>query len=136
MSSNEPDEVGSIDIGPGTIDPREFQVQPHSVEPEHYLAVLLLESTSDDPDHRPLYEESFVLVKAESEDEAREKAAGHGKELETSYEDEHHRPVTWRFKELVDVRALEDATFDDGTELFSRFFRDYAAYRALNTEEP
>ncbi|GAB3670590.1 DUF4288 domain-containing protein [Saccharopolyspora tripterygii] len=130
MSSEEFDEaVGSIDIGPGTIDPRDFQQRASSVELDHYVAVLLLEAHSEG--QRPFYEESFVLLTAESPEEAAEKARECGKQQETSYEDENHQQVSWKLKQIVEVKPLEDATFDDGSELFSRFFRNYDAYASL-----
>ncbi|TWF93180.1 DUF4288 domain-containing protein [Saccharopolyspora dendranthemae] len=134
MSSEEFDEaVGSIDIGPGTIDPRDFQQRASSVELDHYVAVLLLEAEGQ----RPLYEESFVLLTAESPEEAAEKAREYGKQQETSYEDENHQQVSWKLKQIVEVKPLEDATFDDGSELYSRFFRNRQAYDSLEplTEE-
>ncbi|GAA4856860.1 MULTISPECIES: DUF4288 domain-containing protein [Saccharopolyspora] len=131
MSSNEFDEVPSVNIGSGGIDPRDFQAGAHPVEREHYVAVLLLESAAEAADYRPLYEESFVLLKAESEEEAREKATEAGKQQETSYHNEHQELITWRLKQVVEVKPLEDATFDDGSELYSRFFRNYDAYRSF-----
>lgn len=129
MSSEDFESVGSIDIGPGTIDPRDFQQRAASVELDHYVAVLLLEAESEG--QPSLYEESFVLLTAESEAEAAEKAKECGKQQETSYEDENHRQVTWKLKQIVEVKPLEDATFDDGSELYSRFFRNYDAYRSV-----
>jgi hypothetical protein len=130
---NDPDSeaVGSIDIGPGTIDPREFRPDAFAAEREFYVAVLVVESSSDAADYTPLYEESFVLIKAESEAEAREKATDYGKQHETSYQDEHHRLITWKLKHVVEVKQLDDTTFDDGTELYSRFFRNYAGYHSF-----
>lgn len=123
--------VGSINIGPGTIDPRDYAPSSFSSQAEFYVAVLLLESSSDSPAHTPLYEESFVLLKAESDAEATEKAASYGKQQETSYEDEKHQLVSWKLKQVVEVKQIEDATFDDGSELYSRFFRNHEAYRSL-----
>lgn len=134
MSGEEFEEaVGSINIGPGTIDPREFQRGAESVELEHYVAVLLLEATSEAPDHEPLFEESFVLLTAESGEEAAEKARDYGKQQESSYADENNNPVTWKLKQVVEVKPLEDATLDDGSELYSRFFRNHEAYADLDT---
>ncbi|MGI8310131.1 DUF4288 domain-containing protein [Saccharopolyspora hattusasensis] len=137
MSGNDFDAIGSINIGPGTIDPREYQADKRAIELDYYVAVLVLEATSDAADHKPLYEESFVLLKAESEEEAKEKAAEHGKQQETSYQNENHELITWKLKQIIEVKPLEDATFDDGTELYSRFFRNYQAYSSSEplTEE-
>ncbi|MFC7341933.1 DUF4288 domain-containing protein [Saccharopolyspora griseoalba] len=127
------DAVGSINIGPGTIDPREFQRGAESVELEHYVAVLLLEATSEAPDHEPLFEESFVLLTAETAEEAAEKARECGKQQESSYVDENDNPVSWKLKQVVEVKPLEDATLDDGSELYSRFFRNHRPYTELDS---
>ncbi|GAA0513362.1 hypothetical protein GCM10011581_04050 [Saccharopolyspora subtropica] len=138
MSGNDDlDAIGSITIGPGTIDPREFRPATEPVELEPYVAVLVLEAISDAADHEPLYEESFVLVKAESPEEAQEKATEYGRQQETSYQNENHEMITWKLRQVVEVKPLEDATLDDGAELYSRFFRNYEAYRSFDplTEE-
>lgn len=124
-------DVGSIDLGSGTIDPRDFAPDESAAESEFYMAVLLLESSSESSGHQPLYEESFVLLSAESEEEAAEKAKEYGKQQETSYHDEHHELVSWKLKHVVEVKPVADATFDDGSELYSRFFRNYAGYHSF-----
>jgi hypothetical protein len=138
--STDPETVGSINIGPGTIDPREYRPSAPGAQLEFYVAVLLIESSSEASDYQPLYEESFVLLKAESEEEAREKAGEYGKQHEITYHDEHHELISWKLKHVVEVKPLEDATFDDGTELYSRFFRNYTGYRSfeprLGGEQP
>ncbi|WP_344924707.1 DUF4288 domain-containing protein, partial [Saccharopolyspora gregorii] len=60
-----------------------------------------------------------------------EKAVDCGKQQAASYPNEDGEIVTWKFKELVEVKKVEDATFDDGSELYSRFFRNYTAYRSF-----
>ncbi|RCW40036.1 uncharacterized protein DUF4288 [Halopolyspora algeriensis] len=131
----------SINIGSGTIDPHEQRGGVFATaDPEPYVAVVLIESSSDAPDYEPLYEESFVLLTAESEDEAREKAREYGKQHEVSYSDENHRLVSWKLKHVLEVKQVEDATFDDGSELYSRIFRNYSGYHSfephLGGEEP
>ncbi|GAA0338421.1 DUF4288 domain-containing protein [Streptomyces blastmyceticus] len=96
-----------------------------------YIAVLLCQSSSDAEDHVPLYQESFVLVTAQSEAQAREKAAAHGKALETSYENERGELITWRLRHVVDVGEVLDERLTDGSELYARHFRNYAAYRSF-----
>ncbi|MDR7302735.1 DUF4288 domain-containing protein [Haloactinomyces albus] len=135
------EEQRSINIGPGTIDPREYRPSAFaSTEAESYMAVLVIESSSDAADYEPLYEESFVLLTAHSDEEALEKAREYGKQHEISYEDENHQLVTWKLKHVLEVKQLEDATFDDGSELYSRFFRNYSGYHSfepqLGGEEP
>jgi len=137
MSSNpeefedvaEDQDYGTINIGTGAIDPADFRARPFTPTTEHYLAVLVVESAPSSGE--PLYQESFVLLTAESPDEAAEKAREHGKQLEATYEDENHEMVSWKLKRIAEVRRVEDATFDDGSELYTRFFRSYDGYRAI-----
>ncbi|MFD8790977.1 DUF4288 domain-containing protein [Streptomyces vinaceus] len=79
----------------------------------------------------PLYRESFVLLTARSEDEARSKARAHGASMETSYRNERGEPVTWTLRQLVDVAEVPDDRLGDGAELYTRHFRDFAAYTAF-----
>lgn len=137
MSSNpeefedvaEDQDYGTINIGTGAIDPADFRARPFTPTTEHYLAVLVVESAPSSGE--PLYQESFVLLTAESPEEAAEKAREHGKQLEATYEDENHETVSWKLKRIAEVRRVEDATFDDGSELYTRFFRSYRSYREI-----
>lgn len=125
----------SVDIGPGTESAAGRRPSVFNTSgPEPYVAVLVTESSSESPDYAPLYEESFVLLTAISEEEAAEKAREYGKQQEISYYNENQELVTWRLKHVVEVKAVEDATFDDGSELYSRFFRDYAGYSSFEPQ--
>ncbi|MFF3619333.1 DUF4288 domain-containing protein [Streptomyces sp. NPDC002467] len=93
-----------------------------------YIAVLPCETSADSNDHAPLYQESFVLLTAADEARAREKAEVHGKGLETSYENEAGELITWRPRHVVDVGEVLDERLTDGSELYARHFRNYAAY--------
>ncbi len=101
------------------------------VEPSFYMAVILYEAQSDAPDYKPLYEESFVLVEASTEDEARGKAAIHAQGQLSSYQNEFGETITWVEKQIVDVSPVLTDTIDDGSELYTRHFRDYQAYSAF-----
>lgn len=125
------EDYGTVNIGTGAIDPRDFRPSAFTAEAEFYVAVLVVESSPQSPDGKPLYEESFVLLKAESEQEAQEKAREYGKQHETSYQNENHELVSWKLKQIVEVKPVEDATFDDGTEIYSRFFRNYSGYQSF-----
>lgn len=96
-----------------------------------YIAVLLCEATSTAEDHVPLYQENFVLLTAQDEEEARGKALAHGERLETSYDNGLGETITWRLRHVVDVSEVLDAELGDGSELYSRHFRNYAAYHAF-----
>jgi hypothetical protein len=96
-----------------------------------YMAVILYEAQSDTPDYEPLYEESFVLVGASTEDEAREKAAIHAQGQLSSYQNEFGETITWVVKQIVDVSPVLNSTIEDGSELYARHFRNYQAYSAF-----
>ncbi|MFI6144691.1 DUF4288 domain-containing protein [Streptomyces sp. NPDC051109] len=100
-----------------------------------YVAVLVCvaeaAASATSGSRAPLYRESFVLLTARTEDEARSKARAHGEGLETSYRNERGELITWTFRQLVDVAELPAERLGDGTELYTRHFRDFAAYAAF-----
>ncbi|WP_406186919.1 DUF4288 domain-containing protein [Streptomyces sp. NBC_01006] len=98
-----------------------------------YVAVLVCvaESAAASGGQAPLYRESFVLLTARTEDEARSKARAHGEGLETSYRNEKGELITWTFRQLVDVAEVPDDRLGDGADLYTRHFRDFAAYTAF-----
>ncbi|NUS42461.1 MAG: DUF4288 domain-containing protein [Mycobacteriaceae bacterium] len=96
-----------------------------------YVAVLLSEASSDAADHEPLFQESFVLLAAESLEEARENAVMHGRGQETSYRNEDGERITWRLRTVVDVNEVLDPELADGAEIYARHFRDYDSYAAF-----
>lgn len=78
-----------------------------------------------------MYEESFVLIRAESVEQAREKAEAHASHAEASYENEYGERIRWRRKHVIDVAPVLYEDLEDGTEIYSRHFHDYEAYRAF-----
>lgn len=98
------------------------------METEYYIAVLLFRGAQDEAGEASLYEESFTLLTASSEEEARVKALACGKDREHSYRNEDGELVSWKMEQVVDVCLAVDGEVTDGAELYSRFFRDYAAY--------
>ncbi|MFI6003377.1 DUF4288 domain-containing protein [Streptomyces sp. NPDC051366] len=94
-----------------------------------YVAVLVCVATAGG--QAPLYRESFVLLSARTEDEARSKAQAHGEALETSYRNEKGELITWTFRQLVDVAEVPEDPLGDGAEIYTRHFRDFAAYTAF-----
>lgn len=95
------------------------------------MAVILYEAQSDAPNYEPLYEESFVLIGASTEDEAKGKAAIHAQGQLSSYQNEFGETITWNVKQIIDVCPVLTNTFEDGSELYVRHFRDFQAYRAF-----
>ncbi|MBD0743173.1 DUF4288 domain-containing protein [Streptomyces sp. CBMA152] len=96
-----------------------------------FVAVLLCAASTTAEDQAPLYQENFVLLTAQDEDEARDKALAHGKRLETRYENELGETVTWKLLHVVDVNEVSDPELGDGSELYTRHFRNYDAYRSF-----
>ena len=94
-----------------------------------YIAVLVSESSSDAPDYEPLLEESFVLVYADSDEEAASRAQQLGLDEETSYGNDAGETVTWTLKHVVDVAPALSDELEHGSTLYSRHFRDYDSYR-------
>ena len=96
-----------------------------------YIAVILYESSSNNPDYKALYEECFTLIEAGALEEAREKAEIYAKNNEHSYQNMYGETITWLTKEIVDVNRVLFDRFQDSTELYARHFRNYEAYRAF-----
>ncbi|MBD3919510.1 DUF4288 domain-containing protein [Paenibacillus sp. PR3] len=67
------------------------------------------------------YEESIILIKAETKDVAVLIAEKKGKEAEIAYKNLCSEEVKWKFIKVVDVYEIIDETIESGTEVFSRF---------------
>jgi hypothetical protein len=96
-----------------------------------YIAVLLYESSSPDPSYTPTFEECFVLLRADSDEQARARAEQHSRASETSFKNVAGQTVQWKLKHVVDVSCILSDTLDDGSELYARHFKNYEAYRAF-----
>jgi hypothetical protein len=81
---------------------------------------LLFESIHPDhPENEFLWEERIILVRADTEEQARREGERLGKCEEQEYTAATGDLVRWVFRQVESVRAIE--TLDHGTELFSRF---------------
>ncbi|MDG0808665.1 DUF4288 domain-containing protein [Cohnella rhizosphaerae] len=69
------------------------------------------------------YEESILLVKAQSPGQAYTFAEKKAKENEMDYENPYGEKVEWRFVQALDCFILFDETLQSGTELYSRSLR-------------
>ncbi len=94
-----------------------------------FVAVLLFESTSPAPSYRPLYREDVVLLWAPSLLDARSAAERHGRDAETSYENNVGETITDRLLHVVDVAPGLNEDLTTTADLYSRHFRDITAYR-------
>lgn len=108
-----------------------MEVTSEKIEPSLYIAVILYESASDAPNYQPLYQESFILLKATSLEEAEAKALAYGTQEQVSYQNENQETIRWSLKQVIDVNSVLDDELDDGSELYARHFRNYEAYCAF-----
>ncbi|MFD0051719.1 DUF4288 domain-containing protein [Actinomycetes bacterium NPDC127524] len=69
------------------------------------------------------YEESIMLVKAQSFDHAYSIAEKKAKEVEADYLNPYEEIVEWKFADCLDCFHLFDEALQSGTELYSRFLR-------------
>jgi len=102
-----------------------------TLRPSLFIAVLLYEARAKDGSQAPLYQESFVLLRATSEDEARKLAAAHGQQQQTSYTSAEGATIQWSLKHVVDVSPALDEELEHGAELYARHFRNYDAYHSF-----
>ncbi|HFK1425259.1 MULTISPECIES: DUF4288 domain-containing protein [Bacillus cereus group] len=98
-----------------------------------YVVKLLFESVhSGEPDptkmdehyeenHDTLFEESIILVKAHSLEEAHALGEQIAIQSEHTYDNMYGEQVTWTFRKLLHVFELDDTPFETGKELYARF---------------
>ncbi len=67
------------------------------------------------------YEESIILVQADDEKVARQKAEVMGERITTEYQREANPDTRWEFMGVLKVYEVLDETLQDGTEVFARF---------------
>lgn len=81
-----------------------------------YLAKLVYRIVTGDGKHRPQFDVQYRLVRAEEPDWALEKANILGRIGESTFENEKHQPVKWKFIAVEDVSEIPD--LDDGAQLY------------------
>ena len=96
-----------------------------------YIAVLLYASSSPDPGYTQTFEECFMLLRAADDERARAHAEQHGRAREASFANSAGQTVHWKLKHVVDVARVLSDTFEDGSELYARHFKNYGAYHAF-----
>ena len=96
-----------------------------------YIAVILYESSSDADGYKPMYEESYVEIIAQSEADARKKAAELMRSRETSFENKDGNQITWKSNQIVDVAEVLDDSNVDIREIYSRHFHNLEAYKSM-----
>jgi hypothetical protein len=71
-----------------------------------------------------LWEESVILVEAESAEAARAIAMEHGQAHEVEYDVAGGDSVRWTFDSIVDLFEITDTPIGSGTEVFSRYLKE------------
>jgi hypothetical protein len=93
----------------------------------YYFAFVLEEVTVDAEDHQTRYYETSVLVRADSEQEARQKLKD--EHPGTSYQNRSGETVSWKLVDLLDISSVMRKDLENFTELHARSFTDYESYR-------
>ena len=94
-----------------------------------YVGVVIMRSSSTSPTYRSLYEESLILVRAENDSMAMAAVEENVEsQLTTTFKNEAGEEIVWALETIVEVKKRDDSP-GDGVEIYSRFFRDYEAYR-------
>ncbi|MEO1339727.1 MAG: DUF4288 domain-containing protein [Cyanobacteria bacterium J06635_13] len=95
-----------------------------------YIAVILYKSSSDSED-QPLYQECFTLIKASSIEEAHKRTEDYAKKAKCSYTAEDGRTISLSLERIVDVNNVLYNDFQNGTDIYARHFRNFAAYSSF-----
>ena len=89
-----------------------------------FTASLLFKSQHHPANRDSLWEEQIVLIEAEDELAAKQKAVKLGKTGELEYRNQTGELLRWSFEQVERLYEVEGNELKDGTELFSRFLRD------------
>ncbi|MDR0716836.1 MAG: DUF4288 domain-containing protein [Azoarcus sp.] len=79
---------------------------------------------NNNPSEEDLWEESIVLISAEDEEDAAQKAEKIGRENETSYKAMDGSILAWKFVQIERLYEIMDSKITDGTEVFSRYLKN------------
>jgi len=83
-----------------------------------FAARLLFESIDVESDEGYAFEERIVLLRAQSTDQAHQKAIKKARSSETEYETAAGNRIRWKFRALADVQSILDDEIVDGTEIY------------------
>jgi hypothetical protein len=86
-------------------------------------AILFRSEAADRLPADSLWEESVVLVKADTEGDALRIATAIGRSEELSYTVDGGAELRWLFDRVARVYTIESEHLQSGTELFSRYLR-------------
>jgi hypothetical protein len=72
----------------------------------------------------PIWEESIIVLQADTLGEAKEKANLFASQREVQYQAANGDMVNWKFKEIFEVSEINNSIEPSGTEIISRFLKD------------
>jgi hypothetical protein len=94
-----------------------------------YVAILIVAYISDASNYKTLYEETTLLITAESIEDATAKAEKYGKKCEHTYISADGYEITKKLLEIEDVNEVLGIVDGNIEEINARFFRNYEAYK-------
>lgn len=87
------------------------------------VKTLMISIMENVPEDVPLFDESLMLVKASSQEEAQKKAEKLCRKLyENEYKNGDGETVKWKFVKIIEVSDLGKKTLRDGVQIYSRLF--------------
>jgi len=86
-----------------------------------FTASILFQSEISGDQNSPLWEERIILLKADSEPEAKSLAERYGRSAETKYVSATKEEVAWKVESILGLNEVLDSSLDSGAEVFSRF---------------
>jgi hypothetical protein len=102
-----------------------------SIEQKTYIAIVLIASSSETLSYTPLYDETTLLIKANSLEEARERAMVYGKSREGNTKNAEGIDITMKFLGILDIKEVVEVLGSDVTAINSRSFNDFSAYESF-----
>lgn len=97
-----------------------------------YVAILLSQSSSDVTGYEPAYEETLLLIRASSLEDARQQAMKRGHDLSHQFTNALGQTISWHFRSLVDISPVFSEDLGEVTELSCRHFHDIDAYERFD----
>jgi hypothetical protein len=89
-----------------------------------FTAHLLFKSYRSIGGGSPLWESSIILIEADSEPEALQRARAYGLEAEHAYTSVDGASVNWKFEQCERIFPIAGEKLESGMELFSIFLRE------------
>jgi hypothetical protein len=96
-----------------------------------FIATLIYKSKSHHEDYQPLFEESMVLIEADSLDVAKDIALKFALSRDTTFTNAYGQTISWTLHQIADVRPTLVDSILTPCEIISRHFSNLEAY-ALN----